>query len=75
MPRTKSKLPRELRCADVGDFNLGKRVEIWLPFESPQGPPTDGILVTEIDVVVGDGEGKVGHRDTHQVGGLVTGGN
>ena len=59
--RTKFELLGELRGADVGYFNLGEWVEVWFPFECPQGPSTDGVLVTKVDVVVRNGEGKVGH--------------
>lgn len=65
MPHTEFELLGGLRRADIGDFNLGKSVEVRLPFESPQGPSTNRIFVTEIDVVIRDREGKVSHRDTH----------
>jgi hypothetical protein len=61
MARTEFELLGELRCADVGYFNLGKRVDVWLSFESPQGPSANGILVTKVDVVVRDGKRKVSH--------------
>ena len=48
---------------------------VWLSFKNPKSPSSDGIHLTEVDIVIGDGEREAGHRDTHQVGGLVTGGN
>ena len=76
MARTEFKfLYGQVRGTNVWDFDLGEGADVLLSFKSPQSPSSDGILVTKVDVVVGNGEREVGHRDTHQVGGLVTGGN
>ena len=52
---------RKALGTNVGDFDLRKSVEIWLSFKSPKGSSSNGILVTEVDVVVRDGRREVGH--------------
>lgn len=63
----------DVRCGNIRDLDLVEG-NVRLALQGPESTTSDGILFSQIDVIIRSGLGKVRKGDTHHFGRLVAGG-
>lgn len=63
----------DVRCGNIRDLDLVER-NIRFALKGPESTTSDGILFSQINVIIRSGLGKVRKGDAHHFGRLVAGG-
>jgi hypothetical protein len=64
----------DVRCGNIRDLDLVER-NVWLALKGPESTTSDGVLFSQIDIVIRSGLGKVRKGDAHHFSRLVAGGD